>query len=46
MIDQSGKEYACAPFNYEQYEGDVYEDNLDKLNYVSGKNLQLQQCGH
>mgnify|MGYP001558368854 FL=1 len=37
MIDQSGKEYACAPFNYEQYEGDVYEDNLDKLNYVSGK---------
>ena len=36
FIDNSGKEYICKPFDYDSYEGVVYEASLKNLSYTKG----------
>lgn len=34
---QGSEEYVCKPFDYNQYEGDEYKDDLRELSFVKGK---------
>ena len=38
LIDErDNKEHICRPFDYYQYEGEIYQDKLTKLHYIKGK---------
>lgn len=38
LVDErTSEEHICEPFNYAQYEGEIYSDNLDKLYYTKGR---------
>jgi len=35
--DVTGEKYLCQPFNYDQYEGEIYPDELHTLKYIEGR---------
>lgn len=37
LVDQNGEEFICSPFDYDQYEGEIYEDYITDLHLTRGK---------
>lgn len=40
LIDEQGNSHLCRPFDYDQYEGEIYEDFITDLHMIRGKKVQ------
>lgn len=43
IIGPSGDEYRCYPFNYDDFDGEVYEDYIDHFDIESGRRHKVRE---
>ncbi len=43
ILDQSGEEMLCVPFDYNNFEGEVYEDYIEHFDLESGRSHKVKE---